>query len=233
MLELFHVTKRFGGKLLLNDIHVKIEKGTLYGIAGPDEEGMRALMRTISGISRPDLGKVLIDGEELYENEELKQKSFLMAENMFFRPRSVVRDSLAFYSGYEPNWEKETCERLMTVFGLSVNKRYYTLTPEEKALLRFAIAFSTRSEYLFIEQPFLNLKGKAAGQIRVMMQSYVHDRNAIIVTTAPRLREEEVDRYAYMVERKLLDGVTEQEYRETEKKLREEGAEHELEHFFK
>ena len=233
MLELFHVTKRFMGTLLLNDIHVKIEQGTIYGISGPDAEGMRALLRTMAGISRPDLGKVLIDEEELYENEELKQRSFLMAENMFFRSHSAIRDSRNFYSGYEPNWNEDLFRRLLTVFGLTLDQRYYTLTQGKKTQLRFAIAFATGSDYLLVEEPYLGLTHSEREQIQTLMRSYVTDRGATIVAAASQIQEEDADACGYMIDRRLLNGVSEREFRETERKLREEGEDRELDRFFR
>ncbi len=57
MLELWHVTKRFGGLTAVGDVSFKIKKGEIYALIGPNGAGKTTLMDVITGKTRPSHGK--------------------------------------------------------------------------------------------------------------------------------------------------------------------------------
>lgn len=233
MLELNHITNRYANELYLNDIHVTIEKGTLYGIAGTDREGKAALLRTIAGISRPDIGEARLDGEPIYENPEAKKRIFFMSRIMYMRPWSMLADTARFYSGYYPNWSGDTFLQLADVFSLKTDQRTVTMTEEELQLAKVAIGLSAGTDCLLMEKPFHDLDDERIEMIIKLLHSYIEKREAIVILTAKHIHEKNYTRYGYMEDRMLLDNVTEAYYRSMEEKSKKEGKVYDLEHFFR
>jgi branched-chain amino acid transport system ATP-binding protein len=62
LLELVHISKRFGGVVVADDVSLTIEPGAAIGILGPNGAGKTTLFGMISGDVRPDTGRVLFDG---------------------------------------------------------------------------------------------------------------------------------------------------------------------------
>lgn len=65
MLQLDHVTVRFGGLTAVNDVSLKIEGQQIVGLVGPNGAGKTTLFNVISGLVRPTSGQVLFNGEDI------------------------------------------------------------------------------------------------------------------------------------------------------------------------
>ena len=65
LLEVQHVTQRFGGLVANRDISIKIERGELVGLIGPNGAGKSTLFNLIAGVMRPSEGRIRFDGEDV------------------------------------------------------------------------------------------------------------------------------------------------------------------------
>ncbi len=65
MLDLEHITVRFGGVTAIDDVSISVEPGEVFGLIGPNGAGKTTLFDVVSGIRRPAQGKVLLDGEDV------------------------------------------------------------------------------------------------------------------------------------------------------------------------
>ncbi|KAB8294456.1 ATP-binding cassette domain-containing protein [Bifidobacterium avesanii] len=63
MIEIQHISKRFGGKPVLNDVSFTAEDGKVTGFLGPNGAGKSTTMRAALGLITPDAGQALIDGK--------------------------------------------------------------------------------------------------------------------------------------------------------------------------
>jgi branched-chain amino acid transport system ATP-binding protein len=58
ILDLSHVTMRFGGLIAVNDLNLSIEPGLLYGLLGPNGAGKTTVFNVITGVYRPTSGAI-------------------------------------------------------------------------------------------------------------------------------------------------------------------------------
>lgn len=65
LLEIQTLTKKFGGLIAVNKFDMFIEKGEIVGIIGPNGAGKTTVFNSISGVYRPNSGKVLFKGEDI------------------------------------------------------------------------------------------------------------------------------------------------------------------------
>jgi branched-chain amino acid transport system ATP-binding protein len=59
------ITKKFGGLIALKDVDFEIKKGEIFGLIGPNGAGKTTFVNLVSGIYRPDSGKILFESKEL------------------------------------------------------------------------------------------------------------------------------------------------------------------------
>jgi len=65
MIELYRVTKAFGEQVVLNDLNLVIPTGKITAVIGPSGEGKSVLLRHIIGLLKPDMGRVIVDGDDI------------------------------------------------------------------------------------------------------------------------------------------------------------------------
>jgi len=65
MIEMLRVTKSFSGQVVLNNLDMEIPQGKITAVIGPSGEGKSVLLRHIIGLMKPDMGRIIIDGEDI------------------------------------------------------------------------------------------------------------------------------------------------------------------------
>jgi ABC-2 type transport system ATP-binding protein len=87
MLTLEHLKKYYATQKAVDDISLQINKGTIYGLLGPNGAGKSSLLRMVTGITLPDAGKILFDGQP-FKRHRTQQVHWLYAR----RARSLQKD---------------------------------------------------------------------------------------------------------------------------------------------
>lgn len=86
MIQVNGLTKKFGDFTALSALDCTIPAGCIYGLVGSNGAGKSTLLCLICGIYRPDKGNVTLDGRNIYENPELKEKLVFVPDELYFLP---------------------------------------------------------------------------------------------------------------------------------------------------
>lgn len=65
MLEVKNISVRFGGLMALNDASFQVGRGTVHALIGPNGAGKTTMFNVISGVQRPDAGRILVGGADI------------------------------------------------------------------------------------------------------------------------------------------------------------------------
>ena len=76
MIEVTNITKSFDDIKAIDSVTASIQEGQVFGLIGTNGAGKSTFLRILCGVLKPEAGNVTIDGEDVYENERLKQKVF-------------------------------------------------------------------------------------------------------------------------------------------------------------
>ena len=123
MIRTEDVVKSFGKFKALDDVNLNVKKGCVYGIVGPNGAGKTTLIKNLTGIYKPDSGKILISGKEVFENAELKQKMIYIGDDLYFFPSYSVLDTAKLYADVYKNFDWERFYKLKEIFKIDVRKK--------------------------------------------------------------------------------------------------------------
>ena len=90
MIELSNVNKAFGQKVVLKHLNLTIPTGSIFGLIGPNGAGKSTLLYLLNGISQADSGSIYYDGQEVYENTEIKKDILLTFLHTLLLLRCVI-----------------------------------------------------------------------------------------------------------------------------------------------
>ena len=212
MIEVEHISKKFGDFLVLDDISFRAKEGEIYGLIGYNGVGKTTLMKIISGIYRPDAGSIQMDGKPVYENADAKKQCFFMTEEATYFSQASLMQMRRFYRGYYEKWSDQTFEGLIRLFGVDPNMKISRFSKGMQRQASLVLAFSTHSRYLFLDEAFDGLDFTMRRTMREMLVYYARTQNALLLVSSHNLKELEdlADTIGMLSEGKLVfDDTTE------------------------
>ena len=97
MIEVEHLTKRYGPVTAVDDISFSVQRGEILGFLGPNGAGKTTTMRVLTGYMPPTDGKAVVAGYDVFEQPiEAKRRTGYLPETPPLYPDMTVRDYLSF-----------------------------------------------------------------------------------------------------------------------------------------
>ena len=176
MLDVKNLSISFGGLKAVDDFSITIEKGQLYGLIGPNGAGKTTIFNLLTGVYKPDGGRILLDGKDITGHKAIQINQAGIARTFqnirLFKELSVldnVKGGLHNHHKYStlsgilrlPSYykvEKEMDERameLLKVFDLDKEFDYKAsnLPYGKQRKLEIARALATEPKLLLLDEP--------------------------------------------------------------------------------
>ena len=189
MIEVKNVSKSFDGFKALNNLSISIPTGAIYGLVGPNGAGKSTIIRHITGIYRQDEGEVLVNGEPVYENPEIKKDIAYIPDDVFFYTQSTIKDMMKFYKGVCPNFSVERFEKLRPAFELNENSKMRSLSKGMQKQAAFWLTVSMCPKVLVLDEPVDGLDPVMRRQVWSILMSDVAENGTTILISSHNLRE--------------------------------------------
>lgn len=189
MLEMQHVTKRFGTFTALNDLTMTVPRGCVYGLVGPNGAGKTTAIRHLTGVYRQDSGLVSMEGAPIYENEGLKSRIGFIPDEIFFFPSASVSDMRTFYKGMYPHFDDDLYHRLREVFQLPENGPIRRFSKGMQKQAAFHLAMCLRPDVLILDEPVDGLDPVMRRQVWALVLDDVAQRGTTVLVSSHNLRE--------------------------------------------
>lgn len=196
MIELNNVTKIYGKKknqfVALNDVSLKIPTGVSVAILGKSGSGKSTLMHAISGLDRPQQGRVIIDGQDILQLKQKQVDEFrakkigFIFQSFFVQGNESVEDnvSLPLEIAQMPQKMREAKinEALMAVDLYEKHKsRAKDLSGGQKQRLAIARAIVGDPQIIFADEPTGNLDSETGAKIEELLFNYNKQKGATLI----------------------------------------------------
>lgn len=189
MIEVQGVTKKFGSFTAISEISFTVGDGSLYGLIGYNGAGKTTLLKTITGVYKADGGKVLLDGEDAFDNERMKQHMFYVPDDIYFQPYSSMESMAKFYNGYYPDFSFETFRKLAEVFGLDTKARLNGFSKGMQRQAEVVLGFATQPSFMLFDETFDGLDPAKRALIKNLINEYMQEKHASIIVSSHDLHE--------------------------------------------
>lgn len=189
MIEIKNLTKRFDKTIAINDLNCDIDEGTIFGLAGSNGSGKSTLLRTLSGVYEPDGGRIMIDGENAFDNHKIKERCAYIADYPYFFNDSTVEKMAELYRKLYMNWDEEYYLRLCAMFPIATNQKIINMSKGMQRQASLILAFATRPKYLFLDEIFDGLDPVIRKALKSILIEEVADRHMTCMIASHNLRE--------------------------------------------
>ncbi len=189
MIEFVNVTKKFGDFTAVEDISFKVEPSSIYGLIGYNGAGKTTLLKTAAGIYKTDGGKVIMDGEDIYDNDNVRKDLFYIPDDLYFPMNASINSMARFYADYHPNFSFKTLENLLLVYGLDGKKKIRGFSKGMQRQAEIILALASRPKYLLLDETFDGLDPQKKEVTKRLFTEYMADSGASLVISSHNLSE--------------------------------------------
>lgn len=198
MITFEKVTKKFGERLILDDISLEMRSGDFVTITGPSGAGKSTMLHLLLGITQPSAGRVLFDEQEIHALrpkplQELRRKIGTVFQDYKLLPNKTVFENLAFVlevCGYPLHEIPARAFALLKRVGLyeHLDRYPHQLSGGEAQRASIARALTHEPSVLLADEPTGNLDPENALNIMKLLLELNQQGLTILLTThAPEL----------------------------------------------
>lgn len=175
VLEIVDLNKSFGAVRVSRDISLSVEDGQCHALIGPNGAGKTTLIHQISGVLRPDSGKLLFGGQEVTHMPVWRRvqaglgrtfqitsvlPSFSVLENVALAAQAKAGSSMRFFANASADpalnaIARRTLERIRLSDRADVVAA--DLSHGERRLLELGIALAGEPKFLLLDEPMAGL----------------------------------------------------------------------------
>lgn len=191
MIEIKNVTKHFsfGEITALSDVSLTINDGDIFGLIGTNGSGKSTLLRIMSGVLKSDSGEVLIDGENVFENNNVKAKLCFIPDNVYFAPNATPKSEGELFEAAHPDFDKKRYLSLLQKLSLDPEQRVNTFSKGMKRQLSILLALSSGKKYIFFDETFDGLDPVMRQTVKGAIVEAVCDLQICPVIASHNMRE--------------------------------------------
>ena len=186
------LVKKYGMRTVVKGVSIEVEQGEIVGLLGPNGAGKTTSFYMITGLIKPNGGKIYLDDEDITELPMYKRAQkglgYLAQEASVFRKLSVEDNIMAVMelSTMTREERNERLENLIQEFGLQKVRKSYgiQLSGGERRRCEIARALAINPKFILLDEPVSHLDDANAEAMAVLLKEEAEARNAGIIVTS-------------------------------------------------
>jgi lipopolysaccharide export system ATP-binding protein len=190
VLECSGLAKSYKGRRVVDDVTLRLDQGEIVGLLGPNGAGKTTTFYLITGLIRPDAGRVVLDGEDLARAPMFKRArrgiGYLAQEPSVFRKMTVEENILAILETRRLSREERLSELERMLDELSIKhlrrSRAYSLSGGERRRLEITRALVTQPKFMLLDEPFAGVDPIAVHDIQTIVAGLRHRGIGVLIT---------------------------------------------------
>ncbi len=184
------LVKKYGKRTVVKGVSIEVEQGEIVGLLGPNGAGKTTSFYMITGLIKPDGGRIFLDDDEItslpmYRRAQ-KGVGYLAQEASVFRTMSVEDNILSVMemAGFEKEYRRERLESLIEEFGLQKVRKSLgvQLSGGERRRCEIARALAINPKFILLDEPFAGVDPIAVEDIQHIIAKLKVKNIGIIIT---------------------------------------------------
>ena len=188
MIEVQHITKRYGPTTAVDDVSFRVEAGEILGFLGPNGAGKTTTMRILTGYMPPTEGRATVAGYDVFTHPiEAKRRTGYLPEIPPLYPDMTVREYLEFVARIKGVPPRERRDRVATVMQRThvadmAARHCSKLSKGYRQRVGLAQALIHNPDVLILDEPTAGLDPKQIIETRDLIRGLAGDHTIVLST---------------------------------------------------
>jgi ABC-2 type transport system ATP-binding protein len=195
LLEVRHLSKRYGPVIAVDDVSFSIERGEILGLLGPNGAGKTTTIHMLLGLITPSGGEVRVFGRNFVEHrEEILQQMNFTSPYVAFPFRLTVMENLSVFARlYDVAEPQRHIGELLKLFGVDdlKDKPIAKLSSGENTRVGLCKAMMNNPRLLLLDEPTAYLDPEIAWQVKQVLLAAQREFGTTILYTSHNMLEVE------------------------------------------
>jgi len=181
MIECNGLTKYYGRVRALNNVNLKIEKGQIVGLLGPNGSGKTTMIKLANGLLKPNGGEILIDGSK----PGVKTKSVVayLPDREFLPDYMSVEAIFKMYEDFFADFRRQKAEDMLSSLNIDPAMTLKKMSKGTKDKIQLILTMSREAKVYFLDEPIAGVDPAARDYIlKTIISNYSEDAVVIIST---------------------------------------------------
>lgn len=188
MLDILSLSKNFSDKKVLNNLNIKIEEGSVFGLIGINGAGKSTLLRIIAGVIKADTGEVKLNGEDTFLNPEVRKDIIFVSDDLYFPVSSNIKSLKDYYSSFY-DLDESLYQEYLKMFNLDENKLISSFSKGMKRQTVLLFAMAIKPKLLLLDECFDGLDPLMRHNFKKALISLIEDKEITVIISSHNLKE--------------------------------------------
>jgi len=209
------LAKSFGEVTAVESVTFAVSEGELFGLLGPNGAGKTTTINMLTGLARPDAGRIRVAGIDCSRDPRAAQRLVgVVPDESNLYPELTGFDNLCFCAalhGMRKKPREDRASELLGAFGLqeAAGRKFGGYSKGMKRKLTIAAGIIHRPRILFLDEPTTGIDVASVRQIRRLIAGLHRDGTTILLTTHYIEEAERLcDRIAFIVSGRIVRADT-------------------------
>ena len=185
MIEVKNLSFSYGKRKqkVFDDFSLALDKGSVYGLLGKNGTGKSTLLYLMTGLLRPQAGRVLYKGVDVSMRYPLTLQDMFLVPEESALPSVSLKQYLKLNTPFYPNFSNELLSTCLRDFDMNedIHLGELSMGQKKKAFMCFALA--TNTSLLVMDEPSNGLDIPSKSQFRKVIASGMTDEKSVIIST--------------------------------------------------
>ncbi|MCJ7814374.1 MAG: ABC transporter ATP-binding protein [Candidatus Atribacteria bacterium] len=179
ILEATQLSKYFYQKKALDKVDMKIEKGKIYGILGPNGGGKSTFLKIAAGLLKPSQGEITIDNEKpgVYTKSIV---SYLPEINYLYKWMKI-KDALNFFKDLYADFDIGRARESLKFMELEEEEKVTSLSKGMMGRLKLTLTLSRKSKVYLLDEPLNGIDPISREKIITSILDYYSEKASILI----------------------------------------------------
>ncbi|WMC92598.1 ABC transporter ATP-binding protein [Kineothrix sp. MB12-C1] len=189
MIEIKNVSKAFEDILAVDDVSVTMKEDTVFGLIGTNGAGKSTVLRMMAGVLKADKGTIMVDGIPVYDNIEVKENVFFIADEPYFFSNANGEEMEKYFSSIYKAFRRDEFYLYMDNFGLNKKRKINTFSKGMKKQLALLCGICSGAKYLLCDETFDGLDPVMRQGVKSIFAKEMETRGLTPIIASHNLRE--------------------------------------------